>query len=103
MRQAKVYVHGQFAAILTEYKLNQQYKVAYIPNYVGAAISLTMPVTSSPYLFEQFPSFFDGVLPEGIHLAGMLRLLKIDEYDYFAQLMAVGGDLVGAVTVEPIF
>jgi serine/threonine-protein kinase HipA len=35
-------------------------------------------------------------------LDGMLRQLKIDRNDLFSQLVAVGKDMVGAVTVEEI-
>jgi len=41
-------------------------------------------------------------LPEGIQLEGLLKIRKIDRADYFSQLMAVGNDMVGAVTVEEI-
>ncbi len=44
----------------------------------------------------------EGLLPEGEMLGGLLRQLKIDAKDLFSQLMAVGRDLVGAVTVEEI-
>ena len=33
-------------------------------------------------------------------LEGLLKQIKIDKNDYFGQLLAVGGDLVGAVTVK---
>jgi serine/threonine-protein kinase HipA len=46
--------------------------------------------------------YFDGLLPEGILLEGLLKQRKIDKYDYFSQLVTVGGDLVGAVTVQEI-
>jgi len=59
-----------------------------------------MPLRKAPYEFGQFPSFFDGLLPEGEMLDGLLRQRKIDARDYFAQLMAVGEELVGAVTVR---
>ncbi len=54
------------------------------------------------YTYASFPPFFDGLLPEGNQLDGLLKIRKIDKDDYFSQLMAVGGDLVGAVTVEEI-
>jgi serine/threonine-protein kinase HipA len=31
-------------------------------------------------------------------LGVLLKLNKIDKHDYFSQLIAVGGDMVGAVT-----
>jgi serine/threonine-protein kinase HipA len=49
-----------------------------------------------------FPLFLDGLLPEGIQLEGLLKTRKIDRYDYFSQLVAVGNDMVGAVTVKEV-
>jgi len=57
-------------------------------------------VDEKEYIFDRFPPFFDGLLPEGLLLEGLLRLRKIDKFDYLSQLMAVGSDLVGAVTVQ---
>jgi serine/threonine-protein kinase HipA len=39
-------------------------------------------------------------LPEGLLLEGLLRQRKIDKFEYLKQLIAVGNDLVGAVTVR---
>ena len=99
MRRANVYMQGVFAGILTE-EAQDAYVFAYAPDYNGLPISLTMPVRSDPYGFDAFPAFFDGLLPEGVMLEGLLRQRKIDRHDYFSQLVSVGGDLVGAVTVE---
>jgi serine/threonine-protein kinase HipA len=63
-------------------------------------VSLTMPVKFKEFSFNSFPPFFDGLLPEGIQLDGLLRFKKIDKDDYFSQLVAAGADLVGAVSVE---
>ena len=54
------------------------------------------------YKFDKFPPFFDGLLPEGIQLEGLLKIRKIDKNDLLSQLIAVGEDLVGAVTVKEI-
>ncbi len=40
-------------------------------------------------------------MPEGIQLESLLRRRKIDKTDYFSQLLAVGSDMVGSVTVYP--
>ncbi|MBR9980830.1 MAG: HipA N-terminal domain-containing protein, partial [Desulfatitalea sp.] len=53
-----------------------------------------------PYEFETFPPFLEGLLPEGYNLEALLRALKIDRQDLFSQLLAVGTDMVGAVTVR---
>lgn len=98
MRQAIVKVHNIEAGVLTETE-NKQYLFSYHSDYKGVPVSLTMPITEGGYEFSSFPPFFDGVLPEGGQLEGLLRVRKIDRYDYFSQLLAVGQDLVGAVTV----
>ncbi len=61
---------------------------------------MTMPVDKKEFVFEEFPPFFDGLLPEGVLLEGLLKQRKIDRHDYFSQIVAVGKDLVGAVTVQ---
>lgn len=99
MRQALVKVHNIEAGILTETD-DKRFHFAYHQGYEGAPVSLTMPVnTEGVFEYATFPPFFDGVLPEGGQLEGLLRIRKIDRFDYFSQLIAVGGDLVGAVTV----
>ncbi|KQB41736.1 HipA N-terminal domain protein [Flavobacterium daejeonense] len=101
MRQAIVYVHGNRAGILTEMNTNEYY-FEYDENYQGEAVSLTMPLNHRKYGYKSFPPFFEGLLPEGIMLEGLLRIAKIDKTDYFSQLLATGNDLVGAVTVKLI-
>ncbi len=101
MRKADVYMHGVHAGILTETEKRKAWQFEYLKSYAGPAVSLTMPVEESSFSFREFPPFFEGLLPEGIMLEGMLRQLKIDRKDYFSQLLATGEDLVGAVTVKP--
>jgi len=48
------------------------------------------------------PPFFDGLLPEGFQLEGLLKYGKIDRSDQFSQLIAIGADMVGNVTIEEI-
>ncbi len=102
MRRARIHVHGIPVAELQELENGRAYRVAYDEDYSGPPISLTMPVGNGPFTYEGFPPFFDGVLPEGAMLEGLLMRLKVDDQDYFSQLMAVGVDLVGAVTVLPL-
>lgn len=100
MKQAEVYCHNELAGLLVELEPTKAYRFVYKPEYRGDPISLTMPVRDIPYEFDTFPPFFDGLLPEGMQLDGLLRLKKIDRYDFFSQLLCVGADLVGAVTVR---
>lgn len=76
------------------------YAFQYTLGYQGAPISLTMPYRTEPYTYAMFPPFFDGLLPEGLQLEGLLRIKKIDRGDFMAQLTAVGNDMVGTVTVK---
>lgn len=101
MRKAIVYVHDIRAGELIEEK-NGGYLFEYDDNYTSEPVSLTMPVAHKKYSFLSFPSFFEGLLPEGIMLEGLLKINKIDNKDYFSQLIATGNDLVGAVTVKPV-
>ena len=100
MRKARIKIHNAEAGILEE--IQADYIFQYDLDYHGPPISLTMPVRDEAYEFESFPPFFDGLLPEGIQLEGLLKKNKIDKTDYFSQLLATGQDLVGAVTIEKI-
>lgn len=99
IRKAIIVVHDKRAGILIEENA-VGYQFTYDDNYEGEPVSLTMPLTVKKYSFAKFPSFFEGLLPEGIMLEGLLKIGKIDKNDYFSQLVATGNDLIGAVTVK---
>lgn len=99
MRRAKIFIHGILAGHLIETQQGS-YIFEYLDGYTGPPVSLTMPTTSRSYPSERFPSFFDGLLPEGLQLESLLSSRKIDREDHFSQLLIVGRDLVGSVTVE---
>lgn len=99
MKKARVLVNNTEAGILEELESNI-YKFTYHNDYHGAPISLTMPLKKLSYDFGKFPPFFEGLLPEGPLLEALLRKYKIDKNDYFEQLLKVGKDVVGAVTIE---
>ena len=99
MRKAHVYQQGILAGILEE--LDQgRYRFTYLPGYLGQRISLALPLRDAPYEFDEFPPAFEGLLPEGLMLEAMLRQCKIDKHDLFKQLVTVGGDVVGSLTIE---
>ncbi len=98
MRQAEIYVHDKLAGILGE--TEQGYDFTYEDSYAGPPVSLTMPTKTRKYSFEDFPPFFEGLLPEGIQLDALLRTEKLDKNDFLGQLITVGNDLVGAVSVR---
>ena len=100
MRIADVFFKNIMAGQLTQMDEDEKYCFSYAPNYAGPPISMTMPVQSEAYQFDSFPPFFDGLLPEGFQLEALLRQRKLDRNDRFGQLLQVGADTVGAVTVH---
>ena len=98
MRRATVHVMGAPAGVLEERELGR-FVFRYLDAYDGPPVSLTMPVATQEHSFDRFPPFFEGLLPEGEMLEGLLRQRKLDRDDLFAQLLAVGEEVVGAVTV----
>lgn len=99
MRRAIIFIQDIKAAELIEHS-RESYEVKYEASYKGSPISLALPVKKKIFSFNRFPPFFEGLLPEGSMLEALLKIKKIDRYDYFSQLIAVGEDLVGYVTVR---
>lgn len=102
MRKANVFVNNSEAGILTEVNFRKNYRFEYLPGYPGSPVSLTMADKTKVYEFDAFPPFFDGLLPEGFQLDGLLKFGKIDRNDQFSQLIAVGADMVGNVTIREV-
>ena len=73
MKKANVYVNGVYAGDLEEIVKGKEYRFTYVANYCGDAVSLTMPVSQSTYIYPQFPPFFAGLLPEGPMLEALLK------------------------------
>jgi len=101
VKKAEISVKNIPAGILEEISIGR-YRFTYYKNYSGDPVSFTIPVKYESYEYSEFPPFFDGLLPEGVMLEALLRQLKIDRKDSFAQLCAVGGDMIGAVTASEI-
>lgn len=102
MKKAKIFVNGVYAGELTEIEPSKNYLFSYQENYQGAPVSLEMPTSQLVYHYRNFPPFFEGLLPEGMMLEGLLRYAKLDRHDFMGQLITVGGDLIGNVTVEGV-
>jgi serine/threonine-protein kinase HipA len=99
MRKAEVYQKEILAGILEETD-QHHYRFTYVPGYRGIPISLALPVREAPYDFDCFPPIFEGLLLEGLPLDAMLRRYKIDKKDLFSQLVTVGEDVVGSLTIK---
>lgn len=101
MKKALVFVNGVEAGLFEKLK-GGHYVFIYKESYKGLPVSLTMPLAKKIYEYDKFPPAFEGLLPEGIMLEALLRKYKLDRKDYFGQLLKVGQDVVGAVTIEEI-
>jgi serine/threonine-protein kinase HipA len=101
MRKALIRINSLASGILEKTE-NGKYRFTYQPGYVGQPVSLSMPVLKTVYEYDRFPPFFEGLLPEGAMLEALLKKYKIDRNDYFSQLIQVGNDVVGAVSIEEI-
>lgn len=101
MKRAHIIINGMVVGVF-ELLNDGKYQFTYESDYDGPPVSLTMPLKQSCYEFNSFPSFFEGLLPEGMMLEALLRKYKLDKHDYFGQLIHVGHDVVGAVTIEEI-
>lgn len=101
MKKAEIYQKGVLAGLLEELD-GGHWRFTYSEAYSGQSISLTMPTVQGIHEFNQFPPAFEGLLPEGIQLEAMLRRYKLDRNDMFGQLMLVGEDMVGSLTVKEI-
>ncbi|MDR1895294.1 MAG: HipA N-terminal domain-containing protein [Prevotellaceae bacterium] len=104
MKQAKVYMHKQLAGILTEDENGYMflYDCRYLEMDDAEAVSLTMPLTETPYRDKMLFPFFDGLIPEGwlLDIAG--RSWKINQRDRMSLLLACCKDCIGAVSIIPI-
>ena len=97
-RGAIICQHGIPAGQLVE-ESGGGWSFTYLSGYSGPPVSLVLPVRGEPYAFAEFPPFLEGLLPEGPQLEAILRKHKIDRRDCFRQLITVGQDVVGSLTV----
>lgn len=102
MRRAEVFVHNISAGFLEEIEKGGEYRFIYHADYIGESVSLTMPIEQNFYASEELFPFFEGLLPEGPQLEALLRISKIDRDDLYSQMIAVGNDTVGAVTIKEV-
>ena len=101
-RKCEVYMHDEFAGILTESV--DGYTFIYDEEFLktGNSISFSLPLSSEPYKSEKLFYFFEGLLPEGWTMDIYSTVLKIDKSDKFGMLLATCHDCIGAVTVKEI-
>ncbi len=99
MKSANIFQKNELAGLL-EARDDGSCRFTYKVGYRGEPVSLTMPTSQPVWEFQRFPPPFEGLLPEGVQLDALLRLRKLDEHDFFGQLLAVGKDVVGSLRIE---
>ena len=104
MKKAKVYVHKEWAGVLTEDEngYHFEYEPAYLELADAEPVSLTMPVTNETYHNNVLFPFFDGLIPEGWLLDIVQKNWKFNRRDRMSILMVTCYDCIGAVSIEPI-
>ena len=74
-RAGFVYVEDCYAGTLSE--TEDGYRFAYDADYLSSenprAVSLTLPLRDEPYDSSTLFSFFDGLIPEGLHCTGCAK------------------------------
>jgi serine/threonine-protein kinase HipA len=101
-RAAKVYLHNNFAGVLTETDTGYQFE--YDENYRQSSnafsISKTLPLQKESFKSNTLFPFFDGLIPEGWLLDLAELNWKINSRDRFGLLLACCKNCIGAVSVQ---
>ena len=100
-RTAFVYVRDVFAGTLaeTDFGYAFSYDKDYLKSDHATAVSLTLPLSDTPYISRTLFSFFDGLIPEGWLLNVVSRNWKIDTKDRFGLLLVACKDAIGNVRI----
>ncbi|GCC52486.1 phosphatidylinositol kinase [Chryseotalea sanaruensis] len=101
MRKAKVFMHNELAGLLTENEEGYTftYDTYYLAQQNSLPVSLTLPITSTPYHSKTLFAFFDGLIPEGWLLEIAERNWKLKSRDRMGLLLACCRDCIGAVSI----
>ncbi|CAN5327834.1 hypothetical protein BH10PLA2_BH10PLA2_04760 [soil metagenome] len=101
LRKGRVQVDGIFAGIIEEIPgaVRFAYSPAYLKRRNAKAVSLTLPLTPEPYVWNKLHPFFSNLLPEGFYIDIVSRKLEVAKEDHFGLLIGTWGDCVGNVGV----
>jgi len=102
-KKGKVFYKEMFAGVIEENE--DAYMFTYSEDYVNSSnakpVSLTMPLTTTPYKSKTMFPFFDGLIPEGWLIDIAEKNWKIDQRDRMALLLTFCENCIGAVSVTP--
>lgn len=101
-RKAKVYIGDMFAGIIQENDKGYlfTYDEKYLSSDCALPVSLTLPLSSSPYESNVLFPFFDGIIPEGWLYEQVIHNWKINRNDRFGVLLLACADCVGDVSIK---
>ena len=104
MSSAKIFFKDRYAGILEESDTGYRfhYDNAYLESDGAQPVSLTLPLTNTPYESPDLFPFFDGLIPEGWLVDIATRTANISLLDRFALLLLCCRDCIGAVSVVGI-
>lgn len=97
MRKADVLLYGDKIGQLWQDQAG--FHFAYLPDYQGIPLSLSLPVEKQEFFSESLFPYFASLIPEGWLKAKYAKLQKIDEPDKFGLLLNNGENLLGAVQI----
>ena len=102
MRNARVYMHKEFAGFLMENEDGYSfvYDGVYLTGALAKPVSLTLPLQDKPHLSKTLFPFFDGLIPEGWLLDIAQKNWKLNARDRMGLLLACCRDCIGAVSIE---
>lgn len=100
MDELNVYVGDRLAGVLS--RDGGCYSFGYVDDYDGSPVFIGWPLYEKEKQWEEFPAVFDGLLPEGVLLEQLLFKHKLDRNDKWGQLVAVGLDLTGFLSIVPV-
>lgn len=102
MRKARILMHDNLAGYLVEDENGYtfSYDSAYIKSNKPEPVSLTLPISGTPFVSKTMIPFFDGLIPEGWLLDIAEKNWKLKETDRMGLLLACCNDCIGAVSVQ---
>ena len=104
IKEGKVYFGDTLAGSIreTDDGYEFEYDRAYLKVPGARPVSLTLPLSETPYRSKILFPFFDGLIPEGWLLDIVVEQWKIKANDRFQLLMAACRDTIGAVSIVPV-
>jgi serine/threonine-protein kinase HipA len=104
LRKAVIKIEDQLAGWLTQNEEGYHfvYDKAYVATPHARPISLTLPLTETPYTSNVLFPFFDGLIPEGWLLEIAEKNWKLNPKDRMGLLLTCCKDCIGAISVEEV-